>query len=119
MQQQSGLLTIQRRAARLVMGDFSTNSSVTTLCYRHHRRYLLKLDMLFKILVQLPLPNYINYNTTTRGHDYKLSIPFSQINICKNSCFPSTIPTWNRLPAKIVTAETIDFFTDLLTNYLI
>ena len=26
---------------------------------------------------------------------------------------------WNRLPAKIVTAEMIDSFTDLLTNYVL
>ena len=77
-------------------------------------------DIVQHNLVQLPLPNYINYNsTTTRGHDYKLSIPFCWINIYKHSFFPSTIPKWNRLPARIVTAEMIDSFTNLLTNYLI
>ena len=125
----SKLKSIQCRAARFVMGDFSTYSSVTTMLATlqwdtlHHRRNLLKFEMLFKImhnLVQLPLPNHINYNsTTTRGHDYKLSIPFCRINIYKHSFFPSTIPKWNRLPARIVTAETIDSFTNLLTNYLI
>jgi len=98
--------SIQRWAARFVLSDFSTYSSVTVMLSRstlHHRRHILKLTMLFKMLhnlVELSLPNYITYNTsTTRGHKYKLSIPFSRVDVYKHSFFPSTIPKWNSLSA--------------------
>ena len=116
--------SIQRRAARFVLSDFSTYSSVTAMLSRlkwstlHHRRHILKLTMLFKILhnlVELCLPNYITFNTsTTRGHKYKLSIPFSRVDVYKHSFFPSTIPKWNSLSASAVEVASIDSFIDLL-----
>jgi len=94
--------SIQRRAARFVMSDFSTYSSVTAMLSSlkwstlHHRRHILQLIMLFKILhnlVEFCLSNYIAFNTcTTRGHKFKLSIPLSRIDVYKHSFFPSTIP---------------------------
>ena len=52
---------------------------------------ILKLTMLFKFLhnlVELCLPNYIAYNTSiTRGHKYKLLIPFSRVDVYKYSFF--------------------------------
>ena len=57
---------IQHWAARFVMSNFSTYSSVTTMLSKlkwntsHHRRHILKLTMLFKILhnlVELHLPS--------------------------------------------------------------
>ena len=101
-----------------------TCSSVTTMLSKlkwttlHHRRHILKLTMLYKILhnlVELHLPNYITYNTSiTRGHEFKLSIPFSRINAYKHSFFPSTIPKWNNLPAAVVRVRTAESFINLL-----
>jgi len=80
--------------------------------------YILKLMMLFKILnnlVLLCLPNYITYNTnTTRGHKYKLQIPFSRVDVYKHSFFPSTIPKWNSLSASTMEVASVDSFVDLL-----
>jgi len=45
--------------------------------------------MIFRIiylLIDLKLPNYINYNLgITRGHDYKLTVPFKRIDPYKFS----------------------------------
>ena len=74
--------------------------------------------MLFKILhnlVELCLPNYIAYKTSaTRGHKYKLSIPFSRVDVYKYSFFPSTIPKWNSLPVSTVEVASVDSFVGLL-----
>ena len=83
--------------------------------------HVLKLMMLFKILhnlVELCLPNYVVYNTSvTRGHKYKLSIPFSRVEVYRYSLFPSTIPKWNSLPSSAVEVASVDSFVDLLWHY--
>jgi len=117
--------SIQRRVARFVLSDFSTYSSVTVMLSRlkwstlHHRRHTLKLTILHN-LVDLCLPNYIAYNASvTRGHKYKLSIPFSRVDVYKYSSFPSTIPKWNSLPASTVEVASVDSFVDLLWQDLL
>ena len=63
--------SVQRRAARFVNGDYRYTSSVTeminTLRWNslHSRRDTLRLQMMYKIthhIIDLKLPNYINYN---------------------------------------------------------
>jgi len=75
--------------------------------------------MMYKIihhLIDLKLPNYINYNYgITRGHDYKLTLPFTRIDPYKFSFFPATIRLWNNLSDEAVQATSIKTFTDLLT----
>ena len=118
------LESVQRRAARFVNGDYRYTSSVTeminTLRWNslHGRRDTLRLQMMYKIthhIIDLKLPNYINYNPgITRGHDYKLTVPFTRIDPYKFSFFPATIALLNKLPTEIVNATSTDSFTYLL-----
>ena len=74
--------------------------------------------MMYKIthhIIDLKLLNYINYNPgITRGHDYKLTVPFTWIDPYKFSFFPATIALCNKLPTEIVNATSTDSFTYLL-----
>jgi len=115
---------IQCWAARFVMSDFSTYSSVSTMLSNlkwetlHCRRYTLNLIMFFKILnnlVELLLPNYINPNISiTRGHKSKFSILYIRIDTYKYSFFPATVPIWNNLPDEAVRSKSIDTFINFL-----
>ena len=97
------LEAVQRRAARFAVGDFHLTSSVTqmpvltTLNWDslNFRRTVLRLQMIYKIIhsiVDLSLPDYIAFNRgITRGHPYKLTIPYMRIDQYKYSFFPFTI----------------------------
>ena len=118
------LESVQRRAARFVMGDYCLTSSVTemlnTLQWNNlnHCRNALRLQMMYKIthrIVHLNLPEYITYSHgITRGHDYKLTIPPTRIDAYKHSYFPATISLWNKLSNETVNASTFQAFTNLL-----
>ena len=51
----------------------------------------LRLQMMYKIIhhiVDLKLPNYVSYNRgIIRGHDFKLTVPFTRIDAYKFSFF--------------------------------
>ena len=69
-------------------------------------------------LVDLKLPDYwyITYNHgTTRGHNYKLTIPSSRIDSHKYGYFTTTIKLWNKLPKVTGNTTSINDYTDLLT----
>ena len=75
--------------------------------------------MMFKIihhLIDLKLPNYINYNLgITRGHDYKLTVPFTRIDPYKFSFFLATITLWNNLSNETVQETSTNNFIYLFT----
>jgi len=120
------LESVQRRAARFVMKDYHPTSSVTEMMNKlkwdslHHRRNILRLQMMYKIThqtVDLKLPDYITYNYgITRGHDYKLTLPPTRIDSYKYSYFPATITLWNKLPNETVNATSIDTFAELIAH---
>jgi len=76
------------------MGDYCLTSSVTEMLNTsqwnslNHRRNVLRLQMMYKIthrIVHLKLPEYIAYSHgITRGHDYKLTIPPTRIDVYKH-----------------------------------
>ena len=84
---------VQRRAARFAMNDYHPTSSVTDMINKlkwnslNHRRDTIRLQMMYKIIhriVDLNLPDYITFNCKiTRGHDYKLTMPFTRIDSYK------------------------------------
>ena len=109
--------SIQQQAARFVLSDFSTYSSVTVMLSMEHitsqKAYNAVNDAFQDLhnLVELCLPNYIAYNTSaTRGHKDELSIPFSRVDVYKHSFSPSTIPKWNSLTASTVELASVDSF---------
>lgn len=122
------LESIQRRAARFVMSDYSRTSSVTDMINTlkwtsiEIRNKELRLITFYKIIhgcVNLPLPNYIHHpSRTTRGNHLKYVQPFTRVDAYKYSFYPSVICQWNNLPNQIASARNFDYFKLLLTDYL-
>ena len=83
---------------------------------------MLRLQMMYKIIyhiVDLTLPECITFNRgITRGHEYKLTLPFTRIDTYKFSFFPSTAILWNNLQPETVEASSITVFNNLLINEL-
>jgi hypothetical protein len=109
----------QRRAARFVIGDYSRESSVTSMLKElkwptlQQRRTNTKVVMMYRIvhhLIAIPSQMYLTPATTrtTRGHGQKFQIPFSRIECHQNSYFPSAIRTWNNLPAVLISVPTLE-----------
>ena len=62
-------------------------------------------------MVNISLPESIIPSTTTnytRGHNLRLYLPFSRVNVYKHSFFPATMNLWNELPSLIANAPTIN-----------
>ena len=122
------LEAVQRRAARFTTGDFRLTSSVTKMLTTlnwdslNYRRIMFRLQMMYKIIhsiVDLSLPDYIEFNRgITRGHDYKLVVPTTQIDSYRYSFYPFTIKLWNNLHSSTVHSPLVIDFNNLLVNEL-
>ena len=108
------------------MNDYHPTSSVTDMINKlkwnslTHRRDNIRMQMMYKIIhqiVDLNLPNYITFNHgITRGHNYKLTVPFTRIDSYKFNFFSATITLWNKLPNEAVSATSINVLTNLITQ---
>ena len=118
---------VQRRAARFVIGDYRTTSSVTQMLEQlqwstlQERRKRAKVIMLYRVvhqLVEVPSTYLVPTTTafTTRGHQIRYQLPYSRLQSHQQSFFPSAIRLWNNLPASAVGATSIEGFKDSLTN---
>jgi hypothetical protein len=88
---------VQRKAARFVMGDYKTTSSVRPMLEHlkwptlEERRKRAKVTMLYRIIHQvmaIPVQPYLiprGVATTTRGHCQRYQLPYSKTPV------PSTI----------------------------
>ena len=113
---------VQRKAARFVMGDYKTTSSVRSMLEHlkwptlEERRKRAKVTMLYRIIhqvVAIPVQPYLiprGVASTTRGHCQRYQLPYSRLQCHQQSFFPSTIRLWNELPAEAVSASTVDAF---------
>ena len=131
MHQSSGALTpedninkiekAQRRAARWVLNDYSSTSSVTDMLSNLGWRSLVnrhtntRLTMFYKIvytLVAIPLPSYFENPEVYTRHMHSLSYRQIHTSVCyyKYSFFPISIVLWNKLPADLVLVPVIDSF---------
>ena len=118
---------VQRRAARFVLNDWRRTSSVTAMLQQlnwitlQQRRANAKLAMMFRIChgdVVIPFsPPYCIpiQNLRTRGHDMRLQMPQSRINVYRSSYFVSIVPLWNGLPNEAVHLRTVDAFRGWLS----
>ena len=113
--------SIQRRAARFVLNDYSRNSSVSTMLADlnwqslEERRIINDLTMFYKInsnFVNISFPAEISlgFQGTRRSHDYKFMPLSSAVNAYKYSFFPRTIPVWNGLPFSVIHASSVNLF---------
>jgi hypothetical protein len=106
----------QRRAARFVIGDYSRESSVTSMLKElkwptlQQRRTNTKMVMMYRIVHHLIVIPSQMYLTPARGHHQKFQIPFSRIQSHQNSYFTSAIRTGNNLPAVLISVPTLEAF---------
>ena len=115
--------SIQRRAARFVMNDYSRKSSVTDMMRRLNwrplaeRRREQRLMFFFKIindLVAVPADSlHIERNQRTQRNSNSKSVKVITsclTDIYKNSFVPRTIKDWNALPDQLVTVKKAEEF---------
>ena len=122
------LESVQRRAARYVLDDYQTTSSVTAMLQQlgweslQYRREIAKTVMMFKItqsLVVIPSTPYLHpVGATTRGHHHRLQISYARTDTYKGSFFPSGIRLWNALPPEATGAKSLDTFKSGLVRVL-
>ena len=99
------LESVQRRAARFCLGDYSRYSSVTSMLLLlglpslQSRRSLAKLTIMYKIInghSHIPSNSWIlNYHDSRDGYFTQLQC---RTDSYKFLFFPSTIKLWNSLP---------------------
>ena len=115
----SAIDSIQRRAARFVLNDYSRNSSVSTMLADlnwqslEKRRIINDFTMFHKINsnfanISFPAEIKLGFQWTRRSHDYKLMPLSSSVNAYKYSFFPRTIPVWNGLPSFVIHASSVN-----------
>ena len=121
----SAVETIQRRAARFVMGNYDRRSSVTNMLNElsletlKNRRKQAKLATLYRAthsLIDIPTAPLEPVNRGTRGHSRRFLLPSRRIKCYQDSFFPSTIGLWNDLPQEIVDKSSLDSFKTALAK---
>ena len=117
----SQIENVQRRAARLVKGDFRRQSSVTSMMKElgwkplQARRRESRLTLLFKIinrLVAIPPDNFLSFNKRKiRNRNSKqIQVKSANVDCYKFSFFPRTIIDWNSLDEETVSCQTLENF---------
>ena len=113
------LESIQRRAARFVMNDYSQESSVTSMLQKldwqslEHRRSVAKVSMLYRItnkLIDIPDTQLLPTARSTRGHNQKFHVPSTRTTCMRSTFFPDTIRLWNQLPQRVVDSPNLEVF---------
>ena len=118
---------VQRRAARYVLNDYNTTSSVSAMLEElgwetlESRRQKLQLTLFFKIvnnLVDIPAANYLTSAPSSLRANHKLKFRHlsSKTDSLKFSFFPRTIPIWNSLPASVAEASDLASFKQRLQS---
>ena len=112
---------INRRAARMVFKkppkgqDVSPTQLLEKLEWKtlEERRKDLRLTMLYRIdngLVAIPPTRLQEPERKLRGHCRKFQTIRTSSDTVKFSFYPRTIPQWNLLPSKTVTATSVEDF---------
>ena len=85
----------------------------------HRRRQVADLALFYKIqrnIVRIPFPAAVAptpLESTRHNHHFHKLVPQATLNAFKYSFFIRTIPLWNGLTLKAVTAGTIEQFNNL------
>ena len=117
----------QNRAARFVVGDFRRSSSITAILNQlqwqslAERRAQARAIMTYRILnglVYMP-QDFLTLSSTpslTRGAPHKLLIPQARTEAYKSGFVISSSLLWNRLPAGVTQADSLDAFRSQLAS---
>ncbi|XP_056006769.1 uncharacterized protein LOC130050570 [Ostrea edulis] len=110
---------VQRRAARMVMNDFRTTSSVSSMIQQlnwpllQERRAQVRSIMMYRIVYQLvDIPSTLLIPTISpRGNNIIFLVPYVRTTVYqKSGFFPDGIRIWNSLPSEAVNATSLDSF---------
>ena len=96
---------IQRRAARMVLSDYKSTSSVTSMLNKlqwttlQERRAQAKAVMMYRVVHQLiDIPSYLLVPIIPpRGNNITFLAPYARTLILQRSFFPDGIRIWNSL----------------------
>ena len=108
---------VQRNAARYVCGDYSRFHSVTAILDKlqwptlKDRRHHLIAAMMYKIvnnLIDIEASLYTPTTSATHGHSRRYLCIQARINAYLHSFFPLAVRIWNRLPAQLVNATSLE-----------
>ena len=115
--------SVQRRAARWVLGDYSPYSSVTDMIGKLGWRTLeqgptdSRLILFYKIIygyvaIHVPLPSYVIPlpRASRTSHPLAYRQISTRTDYYKYSFYPLTVVQWNNLPASIATLTDLDSF---------
>jgi hypothetical protein len=101
--------------------NYKDRLAALKLCSLEEMRIHSDLILTYRIVknkVDLNFNDFFKYSTVTftRGHDLKLSVPFSRLDSGKYS-YSRRIPViWNFLPANVVNAPSVAKFKVLLQD---
>ena len=116
---------VQRKFTKLLPGMFDKSYEERRvelgLITLEERRIHSDLVLVYKIihnLVDIPFEKYFVFSSSrTRGHPYKLSVPFSRVNCHKYHFFNRIVNMWNHVPEDIVIAEKLCLFKSKISTY--
>ena len=118
---------VQRRAARWVLGDYLSYSSVSDMLEKlgwrtlEQRRADSRLVLFYKIIycyVAVPLPSYIIPLTRISRTSHPLACRqiYARTEYYKYSFYPLIVVQWNSLPAPIATLTNLDSFKQAVSQ---
>ena len=113
--------SVQRRAAQLVLGDYSPYSSVTDMIGKlgwrnlEQRRTDSRLVLFYKFVygyIAVPLPSYVIPlpRASRTSHPLAHRQISTRTDYYKYSFYPLTVVQWNGLPASIATLTDLNRF---------
>ena len=120
-QKQQQIEMVQRRAARFVVRNYEREASVTAMLQSlgwrslQQRRADIRLIMLYKCIhgiVAVDLSSDLKKLPRTSRHSHSMSfqIPSETKQYIQMSFLPRTIVQWNKLPASIALASSLETF---------
>jgi len=109
------LEAVQRRAARFIVNDYSTYSSVTDMLNRlglptlRERRAQARVVVFYKVInnrLLVPYDHLTPHQSRSRkGHNKRYLLPHTRLTVYQRSFFPDAIRLWNDLPSDVVNLE--------------
>ncbi len=121
------LEAVQNKAARFVLQRHSRTESVTAMKQQlewqslQERRFVNRQKVLYKTIHDqhaLKMPSHVSRPALTlrHHHAYTYNVIRSNINAYRLSYFPRTVRVWNLLPTPIISATSLEIFTNLLNK---
>ena len=118
---------IQHRATKMIneckglkYEDRLLVTGLVTLEERRNRGDMIEVFKMIKGIDRVSYEDFFKIDTTgkTRGHKYKLVKSRSRLEIRRNFFSQRIVNTWNRLPAEVVEAESVNCFKNRYDKFL-